>query len=287
MEVGQNERNEVARKYNLHVVYFINCVVNPNYSDWLQPQLGYVTSQISDSNIRDVAVHFVSQLWSQLGYVTSQISDSNIRDVAVYVVAVIAKTNQDEFADKLRTLFPKQAFKVEFFEENEYEYRGISRVWEIGQSHKDKNDIILYYHSKGVTRHASYEDNKDDRYNAVLEDIDGVLRIFDKHSEVDKVGYSCGGVGWVWYNFWYARGSYISEVEKPIKTTRRHYYEDWLGRKVGAGGTSICDEERPHSFYENTLGDCYSLHTHENVPNMGFHYVPGDNTYRRNESTPC
>ena len=25
---------------------------------------------------------------------------------------------------------------------------------------------------------------------------------------------------------------YINFVEKPIKTNRRHYYEDWLGRTV-------------------------------------------------------
>ena len=66
-----------------------------------------------------------------------------------------------------------------------------------------------------------------------------------------------GGNGWIWYNFWYARGSYIKYVERPIKTYRRHYYEDWLGRKVKNENYIICDNERSYIFYENTLNTCY------------------------------
>ena len=36
--------------------------------------------------------------------------------------------------------------------------------------------------------------------------------------------------GWIWFNFWWARASYLKKLVEPVRSTRRHYYEDWLGR---------------------------------------------------------
>ena len=41
-------------KYNSYVVYYINCLVNPNYFDWLEHQLKYLIEQTNDKNITEL-----------------------------------------------------------------------------------------------------------------------------------------------------------------------------------------------------------------------------------------
>jgi len=60
---------------------------------------------------------------------------------------------------------------------------------------------------------------KNDHYNIILKDIELIKEIFTIFPIIDKIGYCSGGIGWIWYNFWYVRGSYINKVEMPIKTT--------------------------------------------------------------------
>ena len=40
---------------------------------------------------------------------------------------------------------------------------------------------------------------------------------------------------WIWFNFWWARGTYLNTCEDPIITCDRYYYESWLG----SGNNSI------------------------------------------------
>lgn len=242
-------------KYNLYIVYFINCLVNPNYFDWLKYQLNYMVKQVNNKNIKELDKR------------------------EIFIIATIKKSEKKIFMKKIHLFFPEFKFKIEFFNNEQYEYQGINKVWELGQIHNNKNDIILYYHSKGITRYKTYKFNKNDNYNIILKDIKKIFNIFDKFSEIDKIGYSCGGIGWIWYNFWYVRGSYINFVEKPIITNRRHYYEDWLGRKLNNKNDIITNKERPYSFYQKTLLNCYCFHKYENIPNIGFYYNPNNNKY--------
>jgi hypothetical protein len=250
-----NSQKSNDNKYNLYIVYYINCLINPNYFDWLRHQLKYLTDQINDKNI-------------------TELDKSKI-----FIIASLEKSKEEHFIEKLNRFYPETIFEIKFYPNNEYEYQGIKKVWELGQIYNTKNDIILYYHSKGMSRHEKYEYNKDDNYNIILKNIKEIFNIFNDFSEIDKIGYSCGGIGWIWYNFWYVRGSYINFVEKPIKTNRRHYYEDWLGRTVKNKNDIITDNERPFSFYKNTLKNCYCFHTYENLPNIGYYYDPMNNKY--------
>lgn len=249
-----NNVKKLTEKYSLFVVYFINCIINPNYFTWLEGQLKCITKQIN----KKIAI---------------------LKEYTIYIIAIIEKNNQYKFMKKIKKLFPKILFKVEFYHQNEYEYRGINKVWEIGQMHKNRNDIILYYHSKGVTRTKIYQGINHGKYNIILKDLDKIFKTFAEFSHIDKIGYSCSKFGWIWYNFWYARGSYINKVEKPIKTNRRHYYEDWLARKVKNINDIICDKERPRSFYKNTPKSCYCFHTNKNLPNIGYYYDPNRQIY--------
>lgn len=236
------QNNENYEKYDLYIVYYINCLVNKNYLDWLINQIDIVKNY----------------------------------DSKIYIIATILESNEKEFKKSVLKLFPNVT--IECYYENEFEYKGILKVWELGQIYNKTNDIILYFHSKGITHHTNYESNKNDNYNIILKDINKIKEIFTIFQSIDKIGYCSGGIGWIWYNFWYARGSYINKVEKPIKTTRRHYYEDWLGRKIDNNDNSIGDKN--FNNYKNTLENCYNFYTNKiNIANIGSYYCPNTDEY--------
>jgi hypothetical protein len=53
--------------------------------------------------------------------------------------------------------------------------------------------------------------------------------VFSIFLSIHKIGKRSGGTGWIWYNYWFARGSYVKLCKAPITTEYRHYYESWLG----------------------------------------------------------
>jgi len=199
-------------------------------------------------------------------------------NATIYIISTIQKSDEDLFRKTILEDFPNVI--IECYYENEHEYRGIKKIWELGQIYNNRNDILLYFHSKGVTRHNSYESNENYKYNIILKDIELIKEIFTIFPKIDKIGYSCGGIGWIWYNFWYVRGSYINKVEHPIKTDRRHYYEDYISRKVNSHNDIYCLNERPFSYYENTINNCYNIYTDKkHIKNIGSYFCPNDNNY--------
>jgi len=222
--------------YNIHIVYYINCGCNENWLSWLYNQINLV----------------------------------KYMNATIYVIATIKQSNEQEFREIALRLFPDVI--IDCYYENEYEYRGIKKIWELGQIYNKRNDILLYFHSKGVTHYQLYEHYKNNECNIILQDIELIKEIFTIFPKIDKIGEKVGGIGWLWGNYWYVRGSYMNQVECPIKTNRRYYYEDYIARKVKSEEEKYClnDIERPITYYENTLNTCYGFHTNKiNIKNIG------------------
>jgi len=233
-----NEGGE-TEPFSLYIVYFINTTCNANYLDWLTCQIKEVASYTDN----------------------------------IYIVATLNAPDEALFRQQCREICPKAVVGVTFV--NQYEYPGILKVWELAQTHRRPNDIILYFHSKGLTHHSSYSEAKEDKYQIILKDMAKIYDIFTTFPTIDKVGFASGKIGWIWYNFWYARGSYLCQVERPIVIERRHYYEDWLGRKVASSADLNVSEQRPHEYYRNTISDCYSFDTDCTTHgNIGSYYCP-------------
>jgi len=134
----------------------------------------------------------------------------------------------------------------------------------------------MYFHSKGITHFTTYYDSqcflqgpRTHNCEQIIKDINLIYEIFTIFPSIDKITATCGGIGWGWYNYWIARGSYLCQVEKPIITKRRHYYEDWLGRKL----LNVSLLNNDSSLYENTLKNCYQLYCNEHSGNIGFKMV--------------
>ncbi len=238
-------RKEYETNYNLYIVYYINCELNENYFTWIQNQI-------------NIVINYTNQ---------------------IYLMCTINLENEEILREKIKKYFNNDYIVIICNSINEHEYPGINKVWELGQKHNKDNDIIMYFHSKGITRCKDYNESiplLTDAHNCekIIKDINLIYEIFSLFPSIYKITTTCGGFGWGWYNYWIARGSYINHVEKPIKTQRRHYYEDWLFRKLINDDIknleSNNNENLDFSLYENTLKNCYQIYTENNTGNIGY-----------------
>ena len=94
-----------------------------------------------------------------------------------------------------------------------------------------------------------------------------VVKVFQSNDTITRVGTYPAPGGWVWFNFWWARTSYIQSITEPIRTTRRHYYEDYLGR---LNDDSTREHLEPGRF--GGCETCYSLNG--DCSGLGVVYLP-------------
>jgi len=138
---------------------------------------------------------------------------------------------------------------------NHFEYPGIKLAYDLANQFPQAT--IMYLHTKGI----SY--NIQTRKLREIALLRATFERWRKHIEafndstIKKVGLLAGEAneekkleletkrGWMWFNFWYARASYLIEncLDPPINTNR-YYYEVWL-----AGPPTD----------EPLLNDCYSI----------------------------
>ncbi|AYV81066.1 MAG: hypothetical protein Harvfovirus15_10 [Harvfovirus sp.] len=150
------------------------------------------------------------------------------------------------------------AVEIQTSEENRYEYPGISLVWNLAnQPTLDPDTKILYFHSKGMFSGPKIGRCFVEKYltKTVVLDYEDVLKIFDD-SNVNKIGVGASARGYIWFNFWWVRASFVKNCEKPkVSNHNRYYFETWLGthreQKTAADCFSLVSN-RTNDFYTTT-----------------------------------
>lgn len=175
----------------------------------------------------------------------------------------------------VRDILPDPKFHIHIITGNPYEYPGILCAWNVAQRipvSKRNTSVVLYFHSKGMSNgrkdRIKTEENKM-LTNYVLHPWREIVARFQSEPGLNKAGYAAAKHGWIWYNFWWARASYLAICPEPILTDRRHYYEDWLGR-INNGSFEHGTE--PGGF--TTSADCLSLCKSGPSGNLGVHLHP-------------
>ena len=156
---------------------------------------------------------------------------------------------------------------IHFSEDKHMEYEGINKVWEIGTENNNNNTYIFYIHGKGV----SYLNNKLFYIRNPIEKMlfkilifkwQSNIQLLSRFKSITKIGALSGYCGFIWFNFWIAKGSYISKLEKPIKRTRQCYYEDWLARyelRNKSSSLEVYTSEGDVNNYYNTLNQSINI----------------------------
>lgn len=133
------------------------------------------------------------------------------------------------FENKLKPIeFP---FQLQIHHENLYEYYGIKKMYELAVAEPDK--FFLYFHSKGMFNY----DNIDERHiyektltKGTIYQYEKVVKLFEDKPEIMKIGLfpsNKHNKNFIWLNFYWARGTYLTTCESPIISDNRYYYETW------------------------------------------------------------
>lgn len=216
----------VSAQAKTRIVYFINCYINKNY------------------------IYLFSRQMAELA--TTGLLNGT--DSILYVVSSGTADDKSVLQKEIQRIFASTSgIRHEHTEQNLFEYPGIRKVWELGR--KESDAFILYFHARGISRIklGRFRKNRQPLEQRLFRRVIGEWRQnllwLSAVRSADKVGISHGGNGWVWFNFWWARASYVAQLEEPEHTERRHYYEDWLGRY----------SQSTPGEYANTLDRCISI----------------------------
>lgn len=184
----------------------------------------------------------------------TQLKETMICEVAdIYIHLTGDQNNLSLAINGVKKIIPDSIISTSIT--NQYEYPGIHLLWSLAKENKEH--IYLYFHSKGMS-HMTNQRALHERkiFKGVIESWKKVLNIFYTYPHINKIGLNASELGWMWFNFWWARGTYLSECEEPIITERRHYYEDWLYRKIN--GTMKSNVEECYSLSDDKEGIFYS-----------------------------
>lgn len=167
----------------------------------------------------------------------------------------------------LQQVSEKTSSHVQFHinHENCHEFPGIMLVHQLALRTHSRSHYLLYFHAKGITRFQGEREPIEKALHAiVISPWKKILKIFNNHPTVDKIGSTFSKQGWIWWNYWWARATYIARLESPIKTTRRHYYEDWLCRVLIRPYTPLSEkrkeDDKDNAYIYNLSSDnCWGL----------------------------
>lgn len=216
------------RQTPARLVYFVNCYVNPRY-------MFMVTSQLEE--LRQTGI-------------------LSLPRAALIVVSSGTESDRVRLNREItRILGESPNIQHEHTTDNQFEYPGIRKVWQLGQ--QDQQGYILYFHARGISRLrlGRFRRNRQRQEKRLFRRIIGEWRqnlTWLHHlTSVEKLGINSGGNGWVWFNFWWTRASYVRYLEEPAITDQRYYYEHWLGRYQPPG--------TPQRVYASDLKQCLSI----------------------------
>jgi len=206
------------KKHDIFIIYYV--FINPinNWKDIIIGQL----KDIKDSGIICDTFHNIN-----LEIILSSYSMDNINDAIVII--------NDFFKD---IAFNK--YNIITINDNLYEYPGILHLYTKGVENPDA--LFIYFHSKGMSFHNNVgritDEIKLTRYTLFY--WEKIINIFNDKEHINKITFPCSVEGWGWFNFFWVRGSYLKNCNKPIITNDRYYYESWLGLEMKNSSYKDC-----------------------------------------------
>lgn len=167
---------------------------------------------------------------------TAQLTDlRELSAVAADTHIVISGDGDSGFAEAetlARRLLP--AIHIHPYPNNNYEYAGLALVHRLAVQSKDpSNHLILYHHSKGMvnSNHQQVRTHENMALTrAVILPWRQIVAHFASNPLLMKAGYAADTRGLIWFNFWWARASYLQRLSPPAISSDRYQYEEWLSQ---------------------------------------------------------
>lgn len=182
--------------YNIKIVYFV----------YLLPNMWY-----------DIVIEQLSALKKLKLYETA--SD-------IFLCAI----SDNVELDKLKTILDSEYNKIKIvnvFKENVFEYPGIKTIYEI--SELNENDIILYFHTKGIT--SNKHDVRINLFKWVIETHEEIISEFNNNPKLEIATAFPNKSGTSYFNFFWVNSEYVRKYcKRPIICDNRFKWEVWLSK---------------------------------------------------------
>ena len=218
---------------NNAICHFLNN--NHNLNTYIDGDVNMITDK--PIYILYYAYLYNGQKWKNI--ISGQIRDiyySGILKISKLHVVLLGTPSEIQDAKLLIENIINDAIDITEVYENTYEFPAFIKIRELALINPNK--IFIYLHSKGMINHNPSQNRTMVEIlltRSTLLNWDTTLFIFNHFPEIQKAGSFPSQDGWVWFNFWWARGSYLiscSPIEIPINMVEndRFMCESWLGR---------------------------------------------------------
>ena len=251
---------------NIYIVYFAYLDVGSD--DWSNSR----AKKLVLAQLKELSEIGLSEAAKEIHVVITSPKRSNFNNSSVLKLDKAKRnieTESNAYHDKVR---------IHVERGNAYEYPGLRCVWEIAREIPEggrKNSVILYFHAKGMSNgdKGSVKTSENTMLtDTVIKPWREIVARFGSEPGLNKAGHSAAKDGWIWYNFWWVRASYLMDSPRPILTDRRHYYEDWLGRRIKDAANNDVEAKEAGDF--SGAADCLSLCKEGAGGKLGVHLHP-------------
>jgi hypothetical protein len=209
-----------------------------------------------------------------------QLIHSGITEYAnVYIEISGPEEKHDQIRSEIKSIITLPDDHINCHVENYYEYFGINKVWELSLNN---DGVILYFHSKGIT-HITEPNQMNCRtyeelymFETIIMNWKYVIWILSIFKSINKIGMGSSRYKWICHNYYFVRTEYARLCEKPIITSYRFYYEEWVSKYIGHIDKSELNVRKPQDSYYHDSDDCYNLcnKIDLNYYNIASQYIP-------------
>ena len=120
--------------------------------------------------------------------------------------------------------------------ENLFEYPALHSLYQIAMNDTDfsaaHNHLFVYFHTNGMVNHDIMTQRIDrDIFNATFVPWRNIVQHFLKDDDIRVAGYLPSFEGFIWRNYWWARGDWLRTLPKPPRDPPqqgRWYHEYWI-----------------------------------------------------------
>ena len=186
-----------------------------------------------------------------------------LSEADLYIHVTDSNNYAEEIKEIITKIVPSAIISTSFV--NQFEYPAIKLVHDLAMQYPEST--FLYFHSKGMTHNLHSRSLQEVLLlTKTFENWRKNIQLLNKENK-QKAGLFSSKEGWIWYNFWYAKGGYLAKCSKPEISDSRYYYEAWLG---------LANPKRTFP-----INDCLNLFKIKNVTKQHFTPVEAD-IYKEN-----
>jgi hypothetical protein len=148
-----------------------------------------------------------------------------LSEADLYIHVTDCYNYTEEIKEIIKKIVPPAIVSTSFV--NQFEYPALKLIHALSIQYPEST--FLYFHSKGMTHNLHSRSLEETLlFTKTFENWRKNIQLLNKENK-QKAGLFPSEEGWIWYNFWYAKGAYLAKCNEPEITDYRYYYEAWLG----------------------------------------------------------